>query len=71
MNPIKIKHCIFKCQTPPKLSQLMDGHHQLPKYITTDNGKAIQTNKQTRSQNHFTNYHFVSYFVSSPLSYQL
>lgn len=39
--------CIFKCQTllSPQQSQLMDGHHQFPKYITTDNGKAIQTNK--------------------------
>ena len=26
-----------------KLSQLMDGHHQFPGSITTENGKAIQT----------------------------
>lgn len=51
MNLIKTEHCIFKCQTlpSPQLSQLMDGHHQFPKYTTTGNGKAIQTNMFPKS----------------------
>jgi hypothetical protein len=51
----------------PQLSQLTDGPHQFPNYITTENDKAIQK----RLANYFTNYHLVSHFVTSPLPNEL